>query len=43
MPRKSGLRDDDLRGRLNDIERRLDDLEAAAESDPPKKKPTKQD
>ncbi len=41
MPRHRGLRDDDTLGRLADIERRLDEIEAAdekpAKKDAPKK------
>lgn len=35
MPRRSGLRDDDVLGRLADLERRMDDLETPPEK--PKK------
>jgi hypothetical protein len=35
MPRRSGLRDDDVLGRLADLEKRLDALEEPAEK--PKK------
>lgn len=41
MPRDPALRDDDTLGRLADIERRLDALEADDEK--PKKKAAKQD
>jgi hypothetical protein len=37
MPKRHGLRDDDTLGRLADIERRLDALEAPDEKAPTKK------
>jgi hypothetical protein len=41
MPRKQGMRDDDVLARLADLERRMDVMEAAeksAETEPAKKK-----
>jgi hypothetical protein len=37
MPKRHGLRDDDTLGRLADLERRLDALEADGEKAPAKK------
>lgn len=39
MPKRPGLRDDDTMGRLADIERRMDAIEAALAKD--EKKPVK--